>query len=144
MNTAKIKLTFSCWCNKVSSIAKFLLNICTSSIGFWEYCVCKQKQHYSFSLFLSQYVFSQLLRHSKRNNSPWATLLTWETSSNPCIHLSKPMIIYIIQEICGHRIKAKPDFQRYDTRHSCTWDKWFKISNKVMDWCILISNSIWQ
>ena len=35
-------------------------------------------------------------------------------------------------------------FQSYYTRHSCTWDKWLKISNKVMDWCILISNSIWQ
>ena len=35
-------------------------------------------------------------------------------------------------------------FQCYNTRHSCKWDKWLKISNKVMDWCILNSNSIWQ
>ena len=38
----------------------------------------------------------------------------------------------------------KPDFQCYNVRHSCTWDKWLNMSNKVMDWCILISKSIWQ
>ena len=61
------------------------------------------------------------------------------------IAFSKPVKIqYSISRVTRTRDMQKPHlsriFQSYNTRHSCTWDK----SNKVMDWCILTSNSIWQ
>ena len=42
------------------------------------------------------------------------------------------------QEICGNRIKV--GFFNVIIQDIA----WLKISNKVMDWCILISYSIWQ